>query len=126
LPDRGVGASGVQHGPPIVQIIVGTRPLVTVDRGRQPLWTMGWHDRGREERSCRRSSASGRLPIPGPTFDGDVRFDARDPSAVFLPIEPLLPSEGVKWAQIDVGAAAEDLDHLITPKDRYQIAMARR
>jgi len=60
LPDRGVGASGVQQGPPIVQIIVGTRPLVTVDRGRQPLWTMGWHDRGREERSCRRSSASGR------------------------------------------------------------------
>ena len=32
----------------------------------------------------------------------------------------------VKWAQIDVGAAAEDLDHLITREERYRIAMARQ
>src|SRR6185369_9108812 len=31
---------------------------------------------------------------PRPTFDGDLPFETRDPRAVFLPIEPLLPPEG--------------------------------
>jgi len=51
-----------------------------------------------------------RLPIPDPTFDGDVPFDARDPRAVFPPIEPLLPPEGAPNVLIvlldDVGFAA--------------------
>jgi arylsulfatase len=32
----------------------------------------------------------------------------------------------VRWVQIDVDEAAEDLDHLITPEERYRIAMARQ
>jgi hypothetical protein len=32
----------------------------------------------------------------------------------------------VNWVQIDLDAAAEDLDHLITPEERLQIAMARQ
>ena len=30
----------------------------------------------------------------------------------------------VNWVQIDIDAAAEDLDHLITPEERFRIAMA--
>jgi arylsulfatase len=32
----------------------------------------------------------------------------------------------VRWVQIDVDAAAEDLDHLISPEERLRIAMARQ
>ena len=32
----------------------------------------------------------------------------------------------VRWVQIDVDEAAEDLDHLITPEERLRIAMARQ
>src|SRR6188472_1872469 len=32
----------------------------------------------------------------------------------------------VAWVQIDVDAAAEDLDHLITPEERLRVAMARQ
>lgn len=32
----------------------------------------------------------------------------------------------VSWVQIDLGDAAEDFDHLITPEERYRIAMARQ
>jgi arylsulfatase len=32
----------------------------------------------------------------------------------------------VHWVQIDLDAAAEDLDHLITPEERLHIAMARQ
>ena len=32
----------------------------------------------------------------------------------------------VRWAQIDIDEAAEDLDHLITPEERLRIAMARQ
>jgi len=32
----------------------------------------------------------------------------------------------VSWVQIDIDAAAEDLDHLITPEERFRIAMARQ
>jgi len=32
----------------------------------------------------------------------------------------------VKWVEIDLGADAEDADHLITPEERYRIAMARQ
>ena len=32
----------------------------------------------------------------------------------------------VRWVQIDLDEAAEDLDHLITPEDRMRIAMARQ
>ena len=32
----------------------------------------------------------------------------------------------VRWIQIDLDEAAEDLDHLITPEERFRIAMARQ
>jgi arylsulfatase A-like enzyme len=32
----------------------------------------------------------------------------------------------VNWVQIDIDAAAEDLDHLITPEERFRVAMARQ
>ena len=32
----------------------------------------------------------------------------------------------VRWAQIDIDEAAEDLDHLITPEERLRVAMARQ
>ncbi len=32
----------------------------------------------------------------------------------------------VRWVQIDVDAAAEDTDHLITPEERLRVAMARQ
>ena len=32
----------------------------------------------------------------------------------------------VKWVQIDIDEAAEDLDHLITPEERLRVAMARQ
>ncbi|HEY9378889.1 MAG TPA: hypothetical protein VIQ02_17575, partial [Jiangellaceae bacterium] len=32
----------------------------------------------------------------------------------------------VRWVQLDIDAAAEDLDHLISPEERLQVAMARQ
>jgi len=32
----------------------------------------------------------------------------------------------VNWVQIDLGDAAEDLDHLITPEERLRVAMAKQ
>ena len=32
----------------------------------------------------------------------------------------------VRWVQIDLDEASEDLDHLITPEERLRIAMARQ
>ena len=32
----------------------------------------------------------------------------------------------VSWVQIDIDAAAEDSDHLITPEERLRVAMARQ
>ena len=32
----------------------------------------------------------------------------------------------ISWVQIDVGDAAKNVDHLITPEDRLRIAMARQ
>jgi arylsulfatase len=32
----------------------------------------------------------------------------------------------VRWAQVDIDETAEDLDHLITPEERFRVAMARQ
>jgi hypothetical protein len=32
----------------------------------------------------------------------------------------------VRWVEIDLDEAAEDLDHLITPEERLRIAMAKQ
>jgi len=47
-----------------------------------------------------------------------VSDDYRSEESVF--------SGTVNWVQIDLDEAAEDLDHLITPEERFRIAMARQ
>jgi arylsulfatase len=47
-----------------------------------------------------------------------VSDDYRSESSIF--------NGTVNWVQIDIDAAAEDLDHLITPEERFRIAMARQ
>jgi arylsulfatase A-like enzyme len=47
-----------------------------------------------------------------------VSDDYRSESSVF--------TGTVNWVQIDIDAAAEDLDHLITPEERFRVAMARQ
>ena len=32
----------------------------------------------------------------------------------------------VQWVQLDIDAAAEDVDHLISPEERLHVAMARQ
>jgi hypothetical protein len=32
----------------------------------------------------------------------------------------------VDWVQIDVDKAAEDLDHLVSPEERFNLAMAKQ
>jgi hypothetical protein len=32
----------------------------------------------------------------------------------------------IEWVQIDIDAAAENVDHLISPEERLRIAMARQ
>jgi arylsulfatase len=32
----------------------------------------------------------------------------------------------IHWVRIDVDAAAKDVDHLIAPEERFQLAMARQ
>ena len=35
-------------------------------------------------------------------------------------------SGDVRWVQLDIDAAAEDLDHLISPAERFRVAMAKQ
>ncbi|MET0915372.1 MAG: hypothetical protein ABWY81_04135 [Jiangellaceae bacterium] len=32
----------------------------------------------------------------------------------------------VRWVQLDIDAAAEDVDHLISPEERLRVAMTRQ
>ena len=48
-------------------------------------------------------------PVTDDLVEGKARFTGR-----------------VDWVQIDLDKAAEDLDHLITPEERYRVAMARQ
>ena len=32
----------------------------------------------------------------------------------------------IRWVQLDIDEAAEDIDHLITPEERFRLAMARQ
>jgi arylsulfatase A-like enzyme len=63
-------------------------------------------------------------------FSGDETTDVGTDTAT--PVTDDLTSEDVefngrvKWVQIDLGEDAEDADHLISPEERYRIAMARQ
>jgi arylsulfatase len=58
------------------------------------------------------------LPIPDRPYTGLVPYDAKDPDTSFPPIEPLRPPAGAPNVL--------DADHLISPEERLQIAMARQ
>ena len=63
-------------------------------------------------------------------FSGDETTDVGTDTATPV-TDDLTPKEvhftgRVKWVQIDLGDDAEDADHLISPEERYRIAMARQ
>ena len=59
--------------------------------------------------------------------EADARTAARD-----MPVSPdYTPRENaftgtIKWVQIDIDAAAKDVDHRIGAEERFQLAMARQ
>jgi hypothetical protein len=63
-------------------------------------------------------------------FSADETTDVGSDSAT--PVSDDHSSKGsaftgkVRWVQIDVDAAAEDTDHLISPEERLRVAMARQ
>lgn len=75
------------------------------------------------------------LPIPdqphaGMIFSADETTDVGVDSATPVS-DDYSPKDGaftgrVRWVQIDIDEAAEDLDHLISPEERLRIAMARQ
>jgi arylsulfatase A-like enzyme len=73
----------------------------------------------------------GRVPATVPMlFSGDETTDVGSDSGT--PVTDDL-AEGqtnfngrVRWVQIDIGEDAQDADHLISPEERYRIAMARQ
>jgi arylsulfatase len=63
-------------------------------------------------------------------FSGDETTDLGSDTATpvsddYSPTDSTFTGK-VKWVEIDLGADAEDADHLITPEERYRIAMARQ
>jgi arylsulfatase A-like enzyme len=76
-------------------------------------------------------AGSGRVEATQPMmFSGDETADVGSDSAT-----PVSDDYGtkdskfngrVRWVQIDIDEAAEDLDHLITPEERLHLAMARQ
>jgi arylsulfatase len=56
----------------------------------------------------------------------DLGADSATPVTDDLEPEQLRFNGRVRWVEIDLGEDAEDVDHLITPEERYRIAMARQ
>jgi arylsulfatase len=56
----------------------------------------------------------------------DVGRDTGSPVSDDYKGEGSVFNGNVNWVQIDIDEAAEDLDHLITPEERFRIAMARQ
>jgi arylsulfatase len=56
----------------------------------------------------------------------DVGRDTASPVSDDYKGEQSIFSGAVAWVQIDLDEASEDLDHLITPEERFRIAMARQ
>jgi arylsulfatase len=73
----------------------------------------------------------GRLPASVPLiFSGDETTDVGTDGATpvsddYGPKDSTFTGR-VRWVQLDIDEAAEDLDHLITPDERFRIAMARQ
>jgi hypothetical protein len=76
-------------------------------------------------------TGEGRVPATQPLlFSGDETTDVCGDTAT-----PVSDDHGprdtvftgrVRWVQIDIGEAAEDVDHLIAADERLRIAMARQ
>jgi arylsulfatase A-like enzyme len=56
----------------------------------------------------------------------DIGSDSGTPVTDDLTVDELEFNGRVRWVEIDLGEDAEDADHLITPEERLQIAMARQ
>ena len=56
----------------------------------------------------------------------DVGSDTGTPVSDDLSSRETIFTGRVRWVEIDLDAAAEDVDHLITPEERLNIAMARQ
>jgi arylsulfatase len=73
----------------------------------------------------------GRVNMTEPmAFSGDETTDLGFDSATPVS-DDYAPSDSkfngrVRWVQIDLGDDAADADHLITPEERYRVAMARQ
>jgi arylsulfatase len=76
---------------------------------------------------CGEGRVEGTVPL---VFSADETCDVGSDTA--SPVSDDYTAEGsrftgtVDWVQIDVDAAAENLDHLIAPEDRLRVAMARQ
>ena len=63
-------------------------------------------------------------------YSGDETTDVGQDTA--SPVSDAYTSEtsrftgSVRWVQIDIDEAAEDVDHLISPEERLRIALARQ
>ena len=74
----------------------------------------------------------GRVEAPVPMlFSGDETLDVESDYQLRLVSDDYTPEEStftgtVKWVEIDIAEAAEDLDHLISPAERLAVAMARQ
>jgi len=72
----------------------------------------------------------GRVDMTVPMLFGtdtcDVGSDAGSPVSPDYGPKDNKFSGTVNWVQIDIDEKAEDLDHLITPEERYKVAMARQ
>jgi arylsulfatase len=56
----------------------------------------------------------------------DVGSDTASPVSDDYTVQDSRFTGTIGWVQIDLAEAAEDLDHLISPEERLQIAMARQ
>ena len=56
----------------------------------------------------------------------DLGFDTATPVSDDYGSDDSRFNGRVRWVQIDLGDDAEDADHLITPEERYRVAMARQ
>jgi arylsulfatase A-like enzyme len=77
------------------------------------------------------SVAEGRVEATVPVVfsadeTADVGNDTGTPVTDDLPEGQAAFTGRIEWVQIDIDASAEDLDHLISPEERYRVAMARQ
>ena len=56
----------------------------------------------------------------------DLGTDSGTPVTDDLGSDELTFNGRVRWVELDLGDDAQDADHLISPEERYRIAMARQ